>query len=236
MSDRPLSADRSHHPFASASRQKPPLDSAAQFDRRVGFRQQRSTRTVALNTISRGFWAASVRPGLPYLDQPGAYGVGEGFFRDNVPTGDTFRNFFTFRLPRLERDERLVGATLRLTRLVGRAGSPVERFGLFDVSTSPQALGSSSPIGVNPSIFNDLGTGRSYGAYNVSTTGNPSDLLSFRLNQTAVNNINRSQRRLFSIGGSIQSLGDAPITIAETLFTGGNSSTTVQLVLRIRRP
>lgn len=227
------SAARLHPSFASASR--PPLDSVER-DRRVKLRQQRSARTITVDSADRGVWAARVRSDIAYSGQVGNYAIGEAFFfSNNLPTGDVFRSFFTFQLPRLKSGEKVVGATLRVTRFNSSAGSFAETFGLFDVSTSAQVLRSRLPIGVSPSIFGDLGTGKSYGRYSVSTIGNPFDLLSFRLNQTAVSNINRSPQRLFSIGGSIQSLGDAPVAIAENLFTFSNFSGAVQLVLNVRR-
>lgn len=198
-------------------------------------RSRNSSRTVVLNSVGRGSWSPSLRPDLNYLDQPGSYAIGEGFFINNrLPTGDLFRNFLSFKLPRFKKGESVIRATLQVTRFNSAAGDPVETLGFFDVSTPSSILGSSVPFGVNPAVYEDLGSGKNYGLFSVSTTGNSFDLINFRLNRSAARDINRSRSRLFSVGSSIQSLNDTGTPFAENLFTLGNANGVVRLVLQVR--
>ncbi len=124
-------------------------------------RTKASNRTVVVNSSFRGGYSPSTQPGLTYIDSPGFYGVGESFFTsNNLPTGDVVRNFFTFRLPRLKPGEKVISGRLRLTRFNSSRGNQVETFGLFDVSTPASVLDNIFGFGVNPSIYEDLGTGR----------------------------------------------------------------------------
>lgn len=124
------------------------------------------------------------------------------------PSPLNYRNFFTFDLSSLT-DRSITSAVLRLQRGQG-AGDPIVQYGLFDVSTSTAALReqpisplTNAPNRFNPIIFADLGSGTSYGTYNVSTSGNPTDLLAFGLNSEAVTDLNRSIGNSFSIGGTL---------------------------------
>jgi hypothetical protein len=218
-----------------------PLSLFSQFSRRSSevqlnkSRSQNSKKTIILNSVSRGGWSPSLRPDLNYIDQPGSYAIGEGYFTGSrLPTGDLFRNFLSFKLPRLKKGETVIRGTLQVTRFNSAAGDPVETLGFFDVSTPFSVLSSSVPFGASPSIYEDLGSGKNYGLFSVSTVGNLSDLISFRLNGSAVKDINRSRPRLFSIGSSIQSLNDTGTPFAENLFTLGNASGVVRLVLQVR--
>lgn len=198
-------------------------------------RSRNSRRTIALNSVGRGLWSPSLRPDINYTEQPGNYGIGEGYFINNrLPTGDLFRNFLSFKLPRLKKGESVIRATLQVTRFNSAAGDPVETLGFFDVSTPSSILRSPVSLGVNPAIYEDLGSGKNYGLFSVSTTGNSFDLISFRLNRSAVKDINRSRPRLFSVGSSIQSLNDTGTPFAENLFTLGNANGVVRLVLQVR--
>ena len=197
-------------------------------------RSRNSSRTVVLNSVGRGLWSPSLRPDVNYIDQPGNYGIGEGYFLNRLPTGDLFRNFFSFKLPRLKKGESVIRATLQVTRFNSAAGDPVETLGFFDVSTPSSILRTSVSLGVNPAIYEDLGSGKNYGLFSVSTTGNSFDLINFRLNRSAARDINRSRSRLFSVGSSIQSLNDTGTPFAENLFTLGNANGVVRLVLQVR--
>ena len=219
----------------------PLLKPFSQFSRRSSevqpnsSRRRNSSRTVVLNSVGRGSWSPSLRPDINYTAQPGSYAIGEGYFINNrLPTGDLFRNFLSFKLPRFKKGESVIRATLQVTRFNSAAGDPVETLGFFDVSTPSSILRSSVPFGANPAIYEDLGSGKNYGLFSVSTVGDSFDLISFRFNGSAVRDINRSRPRLFSVGSSIQSLNDTGTPFAENLFTLSNANGVVRLVLQVR--
>jgi hypothetical protein len=102
--------------------------------------------------------------------------------------------------------EIITAAALKLERAVG-AGSATHTLGLFDVSTSATTLSQKSN-NPNLAIFNDLGTGKNYGSYSVSTSGDFSEILSFALNSNGISDLNNSIGGFFSVGGALtDSLG-----------------------------
>lgn len=119
--------------------------------------------------------------------------------------GFIYRNFFTFDVSSLP-DEPILSATLELTRFGENTGAdnPTEKLGLFDVSTDAATLNYN--VGTNDAILEDLGTGQSYGTFEVSTTGTPTKVLSFSLNSAAIADIQKASNageKFFSIGGSL---------------------------------
>lgn len=116
--------------------------------------------------------------------------------------GSEYRNFFTFDLSSLTGT--VTSATLQLqgTR---RCASPnaTESYGLFDVSTASSTLSTSN--GPDTGIFDDLGTGTSYGVFNVNMA-TCNNTLSFTLNAAAISAINAAIGGYFSIGGALQDL------------------------------
>lgn len=123
---------------------------------------------------------------------------------DNYIVGDTsrkpVRNFFTFNLAAFA-GQVVTSATLKLQRY-GGAGSSTHTLGLFDVST-PASVINQKINNPDPVIYNDLGTGKSYGSYEISTSGDPNEIISFNLNSNAIADINASNNRFFSIGGAL---------------------------------
>jgi hypothetical protein len=117
---------------------------------------------------------------------------------------DEFNNFFTFNLGSLA-GQTVVSATLQAIREFGLSdlGNTSHTYTLFDVTTSAAALNSTS--NANASIFNDLETGVSYGAFNVTVAGSPAEQLSFGLNGSGVSDINAAigGSQIFSIGGTL---------------------------------
>ncbi|MEH1874589.1 PEP-CTERM sorting domain-containing protein [Nostoc sp.] len=126
--------------------------------------------------------------------------------------GSDLRNFFTFNLGDLVG---VSSATLQIQRFEG-SGNPTETLGFFDVSTPANVLSQkiNSP---NDTIYNDLGTGKNYGTFKVSTSGDSNEILSFALNSNAIADINSRSGKYFSIGGAL--LGDLS---EEYLFTGSS--------------
>jgi len=107
------------------------------------------------------------------------------------------RDFFSFDLSSLSGD--VVSATLEVRRSFNQSASPT--FALFDVSTDPVTLNNNT--GTSAAIFNDLGTGKSYGEFRVPN-GAADDVLRFPLNATAIADIQASAGGFFSIGGAVR--------------------------------
>ena len=91
----------------------------------------------------------------------------------------------------------MTSATLELQRYQSLAAT----YSLFDVSTDPVTLNNNT--GTSATIFEDLGTGTSYGSFVVAGAGLPTDVLSFALNAAALADIAGAAGGFFSIGGSV---------------------------------
>jgi len=126
----------------------------------------------------------------------------------NVLTGrstaePTARSFFTFDLSgfSLAAGEVIVGATFSGNTFTTQGdGLRVETLGFFDVSTDAATLNNNQ--GLNASIFNDLGTGTQYGAYDF--TGQTDNLdFAVALNNDFIADATAAQGGFLSIGGSL---------------------------------
>lgn len=117
--------------------------------------------------------------------------------RTNVGAGiyDT-RSYFTFDLSGLA-PATVTSAVLRLRRY-DQVGSPTITF--YDVSTSATDLARRNILDV--SVFDDLGTGTSYGAF-TPAAGDSFDVLEFSLNASALGDISAAIGGYFSIGGAV---------------------------------
>lgn len=117
---------------------------------------------------------------------------------DNHYTGDIqsgfLRSFYTFDLSQLVGT--VTSATLRIQR--GEQSRNVN-LKLYDVSTAASVVNNN--VGASSSIFDDLGTGNSYGSFQTSN-GNSSDYLSFVLNARALTDINATTG-FFTIGATV---------------------------------
>lgn len=138
-----------------------------------------------------------------------------------VPS-DTYHNFFSFDLSSLT--GQVVAANLELHRFSYHSLNPSETLGLFDVSTPAATLKTS--IGTNAAIYNDLGSGTSYGVFSVSRSG--PDPIVFSLNAAALAGIQAAEGGFFSIGGSLQAF--APLGV--WLFGGSDAVSFNQLVIQ----
>jgi len=117
---------------------------------------------------------------------------------DNHYTGvagsDSLRSFYTFDLSQLVGT--VTNATLRIQR--GDQGGNVN-VKFYDVSTTASVVNTNS--GVSSAIFDDLGTGNSYGSFQVSD-GAFNTYLSFSLNAQALTDINAATS-FFTIGAMV---------------------------------
>lgn len=141
------------------------------------------------------------------------------------------RSFFLFDLSSVSGT--VVSAELRISTgsTAGSFGQfytddSYETYSLYEISHDPSIL----PIGElgNTALFDDLGTGVTYGAYNVSS---PLDLyISIALTADAINDINNSGT-LFGMGGAISTL-DNDLTRTQYAFGGTHLGTqTRELIL-----
>jgi hypothetical protein len=109
------------------------------------------------------------------------------WFNDNhlsgTYDGNTYRSFYTFNLSGI--DDTITQATLRIMR--GIQSGPLT-LSFWDV-TSPAYDVNNYRSTYNPSIFNDLGSGISYGGASVGN-GDSGDYLSFTLNANALAALN----------------------------------------------
>ncbi|MEH2183857.1 PEP-CTERM sorting domain-containing protein [Nostoc sp.] len=131
------------------------------------------------------------------------------------------RNYFTFDLGNLVG---VTSATLQIQRFEG-SGNPTETLGFFDVSTPANVL-SQKKNSPNNTIYNDLGSGKNYGNFNVTTSGDPNEILNFALNSNAIADINARNGKFFSIGGALQ--GDL---LEEYLFSESDGQAFTKLVV-----
>jgi hypothetical protein len=106
--------------------------------------------------------------------------------------GVTVRDFFTFDLSSACPAS---SVTLQLTRFTQTV--PLT-FSLFEVSTPAPTLNAN--VGTSQTIFDDLGSGTSFGSFPVPTGGS-ADVLSFPLNSAGVAAYNAARGGFFSIGG-----------------------------------
>ena len=132
---------------------------------------------------NQGWWSVTLSNG----DSNDNYFVG-------VSGPDSLRNFFTFDLSSACPAS---SVTLQLTRF-DQTGTLT--YALFDVSTPAATLNNNS--GVSQTIFDDLGSGTSFGSFPVAD-GAETDILSFPLNTAGVAAFNAARGGFFSIGGSI---------------------------------
>ena len=117
------------------------------------------------------------------------------------------RGFFSFDLSSLETP--VINATLELRRYEYASSAESETLGFFDVLIDAETLNYNTYI--SAAIYEDLGTGVSYGEFEVLSTGLSTDLLIFELNSAAIADINASAGGWFSIGSSLLSLDGTTI-------------------------
>jgi hypothetical protein len=149
-------------------------------------------------------------------------------------TGAEYRNFFTFDLSSL--NSTVLTARLDVARYAYTSTSnrAQQTYTLFDVSTDASIL--NYTVGLNAQIFADLGTGTSYGSFDVASyETSATELLSFVLNADAISDINAARGRFFSIGGAL-TRNTNPGAGNETLMGFSSGAGVQRLVLEIQSP
>jgi hypothetical protein len=154
---------------------------------------------------NQGWWSHAT----PNIDSNDNYFVGEA---------DRLRNFFTFDLSSACPAS---SVTLQLTRFEQSGPLP---YSLFDVTTPASTLNANDLT--SQAIYDDLGSGTSFGTFPVAD-GGEADVLSFQLNAAGVAAFNAARGGFFSIGGStpVNELGFI------YAFSGPGAGGTQQLVV-----
>jgi len=129
---------------------------------------------------------------------------------DSVDRSDETRNFFSFDLSSLSGT--VTAATLKLQSFYVNAPDGVFDYGLFDVSTDVATLNDNT--GADGAIFDDLGTGTTYGAVAITESGE--DIVSVPLNAAGIAAVNSAAGGFFSVGG-------APVDETGASFAQGSS-------------
>jgi hypothetical protein len=153
--------------------------------------------------------------------------VNENYFigLETIPTSPGLsRNFFTFDFSSLDLAGSVVtSAVLELTQFGWVTASPTETIEFFDVSTDAAVLNRN--VGSSAAIFEDLGTGVSYGRFDVPRYSSSNVLTqTFSLNEAALADIKSSAGNFFSLGGTLQTLDE----LREGLFGGSGFSPSIQ--------
>ena len=179
--------------------------------------------TVTLDAFDSGWWASfgSHNPNNPI------------YFAGLVPGFAELRNFVAFDVP--EDVTNLFNAELRLFNPASPPGDgyfsadPTETFEVFDVVTPVPELVAGGDGRVD--IFEDLGTGSSYGSRVVSADDNGT-VVSIDLNQDAIDDIRAASGGQFATGGALTTLVGNDGLQRIFAFTGSPSFTR-QLVLQV---
>jgi hypothetical protein len=142
-------------------------------------------------SVNQGWWSDT----WPNEDLNDNYLTGIASF------GPHFRSFFTFDLSGLDlTGQKILSASLELSGFGYSSSDSSETIGFFDVSTPAAILNHN--VGTSAEIFNDLGSGVSYGSFIVPAYAFDATLL-FELNAAALTSIAKAAGGFFSIGGAL---------------------------------
>jgi hypothetical protein len=130
------------------------------------------------------------------------------------------RSFFTFFAPSWGTNETIVGAVLAAPR--GASNSASAEVQLFDVATAVAILNNNA--GTHSAIYEDLGSGLSYGSVVVSGSGTASQAVQIPLNAQGMAALQASAGTYFSIGARLANesnhlFGDTDIYTARLIVT-----------------
>lgn len=150
---------------------------------------------------SQGTWSNSAAYNY---DCGTTYVVGTGFH--GLP-GVEFRNFFTINLTGLDlANQVIVSVTLEVLGAIWTSHHlDAVTLGFFDVETDPFTLNNNT--GQNDAIFADLGTGVSYGVFEIPRFETIREPIRFNLLPSVYPHILAAQGGYFSIGGTMLSDG-----------------------------
>jgi hypothetical protein len=157
-----------------------------------------SSVTAQLGKSGQGWWSLDA----PNIATNTNYSTGTSF--EVSPGVDfSYRSFFTFDLNSAAlQGYTITGASLQVQAFLGTGFNDGGQISFFDVSTSAAVLNNTAGLATQ-SIWNDLGSGTLYGTGQVGGAINPTDMLSFQLNDAALAELNAAiGHGLFSIGAT----------------------------------
>jgi hypothetical protein len=160
--------------------------------------------SVTLSTADSPFFPGRNNQGW-WSDRIAQSPDNDNYFSGYLATTNTpniSRGYFTFDLSGIEGVVDAAAIDIRLAET--KSPDPRETIGLYDISTSPLALNARDVV--NPSIFDDLGTGRMYGSIEIAVGAPWEIILEIPLNEAAIADINAHIGGFFSIGASLLSL------------------------------
>jgi hypothetical protein len=177
-----------------------------------------ASASVTLNAVDQGWW-----------DSTGAHSSTNKNYLTGLSSTD-HRSYYVFDLTAVS--QAIAAAQLNLFNPTNGYSSPdpTETLGIFDVSTpltALQATGSGQTA-----IYNDLGSGTSYGSQTVSAASN-GQLIAIPLNAAAVSALNAARGTRTAVGGALTSISG---TANQFVFGFTNGTETKQLVLTLADP
>lgn len=203
-------------------------------------------RLNAFNAVSRFATRSFTIPAIDagWYSEVGTHGANT----ENYFVGTNFagghRNFFVFdlqTLPSVNLSESDIGVILEVFNPANGFASPQnsERYDLYDVTTAIDVLRRSHPAGEkDPSIYEDLGTGRSYGTYTATVSDN-NRFVRINLSRLVViaDMFTPMPKPFFAIGGAIGTIdgiqGDERLFGSSHLTEPGNPNSLARLIITI---
>ncbi len=166
----------------------------------------------SLTAIDSGWWDAS-----------GFHNAANTNYITGQLSGQGYRSFFVFDKGALDGD--VQSATLRAYNPGYISPDPTENFALFNVATDVARL-QSSGFG-QADIFDDLGTGATYGSRSVSAADN-NQTVSIPLNAAAVAALNGASGA-FALGGALTTLRPDSFDYEFVFGSSGNVAPTLEV-------
>ena len=171
--------------------------------------------TLTLNWIDSGWW-----------DSTGFHDSTNPNYLAGLAEGVQYRNFTVFDLSAVSQP--ISAATLNLFNPEYVSPDPTETYTLFDVSTPISMLTTSSSGRTD--IFNDLGTGTSYGFQTVSNSDD-GQIVSVPLNAAGLSALNDAEGGLAALGGALTTISGPSDQVV--FAYSGNPTDVRQLVLQL---
>ena len=155
-----------------------------------GFATSAAAGTVTLNAVDSGFWDSLGNHAAGFE----SYAVGQTF------PGDVLNDYFVFDLSGISQE--ITSAQLTLSNPFGyNSPDPSETINFSDVSTPVSVLEASGPDQFG--IFNDLGSGTSFGTQTVTPGTDP---VVTTLNADGIRALTAGLGAQFAIGGSLTTI------------------------------
>jgi hypothetical protein len=179
-----------------------------------------TAHAMVLDPTYRGFVTSNGQTS-DTLSQANSYEA--GFSYSSV----TRRNYFYFAIPELAAHESIIAARLTLTGgNLNLEGATTRTVTLWDVSTD---------IGQIGSAYGDLGSGTTYGSFQVSRSDPVFGITSYNadLNAQAISGLTAAAGGLFAIGGTLDVFNNSVSRYQVFANTGGSSVNNGQTVLSV---